>query len=212
MREYINIKEGSYIRLLSQFHNLFSFPFFSLISLSYFSIAVPMRLTSLKKPKMADDWMTTALTDDEMVVELLLRLKQAGTVKSENPEPNLPIFRWGIRQRRSRPSRFGVNVGVGVRNFMKKETDSARASPMTPLCWSGGSGSDRSTSPSAATVDGSEDSSRQANCSTSTGSVYKVSLVTSPNLSSPSSSGSSFFSGFGFPISQLRRFCRFFNF
>lgn len=174
-----------------------------------------MRLTSLKKPKMADDWMTTALTDDEMVVELLLRLKQARTVKSENPEPNLPIFQWGIRQRRSRPSRFGVNVGVGVGGFMKKETDSARASPMTPLCWSGGSGSDGSTSPSAATADGSEDTSRQASCSTSTGSGSKVCFgyfSIFPNLASPSSSRSSFFSGFGFPISQLRRFCRFSNF
>ncbi|VVB08980.1 unnamed protein product [Arabis nemorensis] len=57
---------------------------------------------------------------------------------------------------------------------MKKETDSARASPMTPLCWSGGSGSGGSTCPSAATADGFEDTSRQSACSTSTGSGSKA--------------------------------------
>ncbi|KAL1224667.1 hypothetical protein V5N11_001107 [Cardamine amara subsp. amara] len=127
-----------------------------------------MRTTSHKKPM--DEWVATALTDDDMVAELLLRLKHAGTVKSENPTANLPLFRWGFRQRRSRPSRLGIGVG----GFMKKETDSARASPMTPLCWSGGSGSGGSTSPSAVTADGFEDTSRQASCSTSTGSGSKA--------------------------------------
>ncbi|XP_010472525.1 PREDICTED: uncharacterized protein LOC104752157 [Camelina sativa] len=127
-----------------------------------------MRITSVKKPKMVDEWVETALTDDVMLVELLLRLKHAGTVKSDNQAVNLPELRWGIRQRRSRPSRLGgvVNVG-GVGGYLKKETDSARASPMTPLCWSGGSGSGRSTSPSTATADGFEDTSRLASCSTS---------------------------------------------
>ncbi|XP_010417289.1 PREDICTED: uncharacterized protein LOC104703053 isoform X2 [Camelina sativa] len=122
-----------------------------------------MRITSVKKPKMVDEWVETALTDDVMLVELLLRLKHAGTVKSDNQAVNLPELRWGIRQRRSRPSRLGgvVNVG-GVGGYLKKETDSARASPMTPLCWSGGS-----TSPSTATADGFEDTSRLASCSTS---------------------------------------------
>ncbi|XP_010429517.1 PREDICTED: uncharacterized protein LOC104713987 isoform X2 [Camelina sativa] len=128
-----------------------------------------MRITSVKKkPKMVDEWVETALTDDVMLVELLLRLKHAGTVKSDNHAVNLPELRWGIRQRRSRPSRLGVNVG-GVGGYLKKETDSgsARASPMTPLCWSGGSGSGGSTSPSTATADGFEDTSRLASCSTS---------------------------------------------
>ncbi|CAH2061054.1 unnamed protein product [Thlaspi arvense] len=142
-----------------------------------------MRLSSLKKPMAVanDEWVTAALTDDEMVVELLLRLKHAGTVESENnPAASPPLLRWGFRQRRSRPSRFGVGVG----GFLKKETDSARASPMTPLCWSGGSGSGGSTCPSAATADGFEDTSLQTSCSTSTGSGSKAVHATNEITSS----------------------------
>lgn len=122
---------------------------------------------------MKDDWVVAAMTEDDMVVELLLRLKHAGTVVADNPALNLPPLRWGIRQRRSRSSRFGGGGGVLV--SLKKDVDSARASPKTPLSWSGGSGSGGgSASPSAATADGFEDTSRQASCSTSTGSGSKV--------------------------------------
>ncbi|XP_010432781.1 PREDICTED: uncharacterized protein LOC104716983 [Camelina sativa] len=121
-----------------------------------------------------DDWVKTAMTDDEMVVELLLRLKHAGTDK---PAANLPPLRWGNRQRRSRSSRF-AGGGGSVTVSIKKDVDSVRASPKTPLSWSGGSGSrggsgcrGGSASPSA---DGFEDTSRQASCSTSTGSGSKV--------------------------------------
>ncbi|KAF8080211.1 hypothetical protein N665_0965s0012 [Sinapis alba] len=109
----------------------------------------------MKKPMAVtqDEWVTAALTDNAVVVELLLRLKHAGTVESAN----LPLLRWGSRQPRSR---------LGVGGLLKKETDSARASPMTPLCWSGGSGSGGSSCP---TADGFEDTSRQSTCSTSTG-------------------------------------------
>ena len=110
-----------------------------------------------------DEWVAAAMTDDQMVVELLLRLKHAGTVAAENPASNLAPMRWGIRQRRSRSSRFGGGV------TLKKDADSVRGSPKTPLSWSGGSGSGgASASPSA------EDTSRQASCSTSTGSGSKV--------------------------------------
>ncbi|WZZ24186.1 hypothetical protein YC2023_007587 [Brassica napus] len=110
-----------------------------------------------------DEWVATAMTDDEMVVELLIRLKHAGTVVSEDPSTNLPPLRWGVRQRRSRSSRFGVNGVVSL----KKDVNSARGSPKTPLSWSGGG----SASPSA---DGFEDTSFQASCSTSTGSGSKA--------------------------------------
>uniref|UniRef100_A0A1J3E3R0 Uncharacterized protein n=1 Tax=Noccaea caerulescens TaxID=107243 RepID=A0A1J3E3R0_NOCCA len=119
------------------------------------------------------DWVAAAMTDDQMVAELLIRLKHAGTVVSENPGANLPPLQWGIRQRRSRSSRFG---GGGVLVSLKKDVDSVRASPKTPLSWSGGSGSGGggSASPSTATADGFEDISRQASCSTSTGSGSKA--------------------------------------
>ncbi|KAG7618095.1 hypothetical protein AtNW77_Chr4g0310631 [Arabidopsis thaliana] len=127
------------------------------------------KVTSSKIPA-KDDWVAVAITDDDLVVELLLRLKHAGTVVSDNPAVILPPLRWGIRQRRSRSSRFGGGGGVLV--SLKKDVDSVRASPKTPLSWSGGSGSGGgSASPSA---DGFEDTSRQASCSTSTGSGSKV--------------------------------------
>jgi hypothetical protein len=127
------------------------------------------KVTSSKIPA-KDDWVAVAITDDDLVVELLLRLKHAGTVVSDNPAVILPPLRWGIRQRRSRSSRFGGGGGVLV--SLKKDVDSVRASPKTPLSWSGGSGSGGgSASPSA---DGFEDNSRQASCSTSTGSGSKV--------------------------------------
>ncbi|KAF2541865.1 hypothetical protein F2Q68_00029069 [Brassica cretica] len=116
------------------------------------------------KTLVKDEWVAAAMTDDEMVVELLIRLKHAGTVVSEDPSTNLPPLRWGVRQRRSRSSRFGVNGGVAS---LKKDVDSARGSPKTPLSWSGGG----SASPSA---DGFEDTSLQASCSTSTGSGSKA--------------------------------------
>ncbi|KAL0676511.1 hypothetical protein Bca4012_004492 [Brassica carinata] len=43
----------------------------------------------------ADEWVTAALTEDAVVVELLLRLKHAGTVESA---ANTPLLRWGSRK------------------------------------------------------------------------------------------------------------------
>ncbi|KAK8535214.1 hypothetical protein V6N13_081354 [Hibiscus sabdariffa] len=93
-----------------------------------------------------DGWVQAAITDDNVVVELLVRLKQAQTA----PKPALPALKWGMRQRRSRPVLFRFDA--------KRDGDfnaSARGSPTTPLCWSGGSSSD--ASPSAA--DGFEETS-----------------------------------------------------
>ncbi|XP_010525936.1 PREDICTED: uncharacterized protein LOC104803640 [Tarenaya hassleriana] len=113
-----------------------------------------------------DYWVTAAIMDDQMVAALLLRLKQAKTTAEKNPETLLPPLGWGIRQKRSRPSRFVCVAGVPV-----KEADSVRGSPVTPLSWSGGSGS---SGGAAATADGIEEISRQASCSTSAGSGSKA--------------------------------------
>ncbi|KAJ0262902.1 hypothetical protein HA466_0033600 [Hirschfeldia incana] len=107
-----------------------------------------------------DEWVTAAMTDDQMVAELLIRLKHAGTVAAENPESNLAPMRWGVRQRRSRSSRFSCVL------TLKKDADSVRGSPKTPLSWSGGSGSGGSGASASDGVE--EDTSRQASCSTST--------------------------------------------
>ncbi|XP_013625922.1 PREDICTED: uncharacterized protein LOC106332018 [Brassica oleracea var. oleracea] len=127
--------------------------------------------TATTKRAAKDQWVAAAMTDDQMVVELLIRLKHAGTTVSENPWTNLPPLQWGTRRRRSRPSRFGGGVLV----TLKKDVDSARGSPKTPLSWSGGA----SASPSA---DGLEDISRQASCSTSTvfgSKAFPTNVITS---------------------------------
>ncbi|XP_004501364.1 uncharacterized protein [Cicer arietinum] len=91
-----------------------------------------------------DDWVKTAMTDDTVVVELLLRLKHRLSIKSQ-PAPTLP-FSWGNKQPRSR-SRITASVS------RCDAAVSTRCSPTTPLSWSGGA------SPSV-TADGYEDSSR----------------------------------------------------
>ncbi|KAJ0247396.1 hypothetical protein HA466_0168120 [Hirschfeldia incana] len=134
--------------------------------------------TASSKRAAKDEWVAAAMTDDQMVIELLLRLKQAETTVSENPSTNLLPLQWGIRQRRSRSSRFRGGGGGGtVRVTLKKDVDSARGSPKTPLSWSDGSGSgggDSASPPSAAAADGFEETSRQASCSTSTVSGSKA--------------------------------------
>ncbi|CAN8229724.1 unnamed protein product [Cochlearia groenlandica] len=133
-----------------------------------------MKKTTSAASKLAvkDEWVTAAMTEGQIVAELLIRLKHAETVVSNIPEANLTPLRWGIRQRRSRSSKFDGGGGVLVSS--KKDLDSVRASPNTPLSWSDGSGSGGSASPSAANADGFEDISLGASCSASTGSRSKV--------------------------------------
>lgn len=94
-----------------------------------------------------EEWVKAAMTDDTMVVELLVRLHGA-VAPPPPPPPTLPL-EWTVRQRRSRP----VTVNA------KKLAQSQRASPSTPLSWSvatslsGGSGG-------AGGGGGSEESSR----------------------------------------------------
>ncbi|KAL5559713.1 hypothetical protein UlMin_035924 [Ulmus minor] len=103
-----------------------------------------------------DEWMRAAMSDDMLVVELLVRLKQsqaASPLKSPQPPPipqpaTMLPFSWSVRMPRSRPLRCD-SAAVSQR----KHGDSTRCSPTTPLSWSGGA------SPSA-TADGFEESSK----------------------------------------------------
>ncbi|KAG8379751.1 hypothetical protein BUALT_Bualt07G0122000 [Buddleja alternifolia] len=70
-----------------------------------------------------EEWVKAAMSDDAMVVDLLVRLHHT-------PPPLKPAavpLEWTVRQRRSRP--------VSVTNNPKKPAH--RASPTTPLSWSG---------------------------------------------------------------------------
>ncbi|KAF8389175.1 hypothetical protein HHK36_025868 [Tetracentron sinense] len=102
---------------------------------------------------MGDEWVKLAVTDDSMVAELLIRLNQLEPPASSpvRPAAVLPL-KWGVRMPRSRQAlRYSI---VQV----KKEGDSTRASPTTPLSWSGGSS--LSGGCGGAAGDGYEDSSR----------------------------------------------------
>lgn len=98
-----------------------------------------------------DDWIRTAMLNDTMVAELLVRFKQSqasSRLKSSSPSTQtmlLPL-KWSVRLPRSRYVR---REAVSQRN----KVDSTRFSPTTPFSWSG------DASPSA-TADGSEESSR----------------------------------------------------
>ncbi|XP_075505162.1 uncharacterized protein LOC142542420 [Primulina tabacum] len=74
-----------------------------------------------------DEWVKAAMNDDTMVVELLVRLNHASLTPSSNLKPAAFPIEWTVRQRRSKP--------VSVTNTSKKQAP--RASPTTPLSWSG---------------------------------------------------------------------------
>ncbi|CAI9771467.1 unnamed protein product [Fraxinus pennsylvanica] len=88
-----------------------------------------------------DDWIRAALTDDAVVVELLLRLwKSSSSEPSSKPPCSIPLppQKWGLRQTRSKP------VTVIKKESATTTTTNTRFSPTTPLTsWSGGA-----TSPS----------------------------------------------------------------
>ncbi|GLU22005.1 hypothetical protein SLE2022_381080 [Rubroshorea leprosula] len=93
-----------------------------------------------------DDWVEVAMADDLLVVQMLLRLGQAcPPTPGDKNAPKLQLD-WSVRQRRSR-------------HVPKKKGDKARASPTTPLSWSGGTSVSGGGGGGAA-ADGFEESSR----------------------------------------------------
>lgn len=96
-----------------------------------------------------EEWVKTAMSDDSVVVEMLLRLHQADPPPAPHLAPRkkcaAPVLQleWSVRQRRSR------------QKVPRKKGDATRASPTTPLSWSG------ATSVSGGAADGGfEESSK----------------------------------------------------
>ncbi|KAF5180032.1 hypothetical protein FRX31_030376 [Thalictrum thalictroides] len=99
------------------------------------------------------DWIKSAISDDSVVVELLIRLRSESVTNLKQQQPRL--LEWGIRQPRSRQIvRYDV---VHPRNQQhgKKKGELTRASPTTPLSWSAGT----SNSGGGGVGDGYEESS-----------------------------------------------------
>ncbi|KAM6602334.1 hypothetical protein CsatA_021943 [Cannabis sativa] len=96
-----------------------------------------------------DDWVKLAMNDDVTVADLLFRLRKAGYERRRRPppprQPSPPLkLYWSVRQRRS------------SKPIVKKKSDSTRASPTTPLSWSGAT----SVSGGGCAIDGFEESSK----------------------------------------------------
>ncbi|TKY48030.1 hypothetical protein E2542_SST25444 [Spatholobus suberectus] len=88
-----------------------------------------------------DEWVKVAMADDSLVVDLLLRLHGP-------PPPPCLHLHWTVRQRRSKSvPRHAATTAA------HNKADSTRASPTTPLSWSG------ATSASGGALDGYEESS-----------------------------------------------------
>ncbi|XP_043719091.1 uncharacterized protein LOC122667011 [Telopea speciosissima] len=80
-----------------------------------------------------NEWITDAMTDDWLVVEVLMRLRQPEEHASLPTKRLVSVLpEWGLRQPRSRQILRCSSVQV------KKDGESRRASPTTPLSWSGG--------------------------------------------------------------------------
>ncbi|THG18897.1 hypothetical protein TEA_027520 [Camellia sinensis var. sinensis] len=92
-----------------------------------------------------EDWVGAAMSDESMAAELLVRLRRAKPPPPPPPPPSALPFKWSVRQPRSRP-------------MMLNKKLIPRASPSTPLSWSGATSV--SGVAAAAAADGSEESSQ----------------------------------------------------
>ncbi|KAJ9559711.1 hypothetical protein OSB04_004871 [Centaurea solstitialis] len=96
-----------------------------------------------------DNWLKSAMDDDDLVAHVLLTLRQ--------PEMKL---RWTVRQPRSRPPQQAAASASlpssSAAAAKKSSAATARASPTTPLSWSGAT----SVSGGGGGGDGNEESSR----------------------------------------------------
>ncbi|XP_031282325.1 uncharacterized protein LOC116140889 [Pistacia vera] len=88
-----------------------------------------------------EEWVNVAMSDDSLVVEMLLRLHQAEPPPTARKSAPPLQLEWSVRQRRSK-------------QLPRKKADATRASPTTPLSWSG------ATSVSGGAADAFEESSK----------------------------------------------------
>lgn len=99
-----------------------------------------------------EEWVEAAMSDDNMVVELLLRLNQSNPRMSATFKQTALPLEWSVRQRRSKP--------IAIDSAFKP---AFRGSPTTPLSWSGATSISGGCVGSAGTVDVSpEESSRSS--------------------------------------------------
>lgn len=102
-----------------------------------------------------EKWVTAAMTNDAMVAELLIRMKQSSSLDSSATDVVLlPTVRWGHRKSRSRPSAIATTTAATATGLRKEHQS---GSPTTPLYWSSGGG--------ASTSDGYDESSRPSDLS-----------------------------------------------
>ncbi|CAN0877502.1 hypothetical protein LINGRAHAP2_LOCUS11922, partial [Linum grandiflorum] len=131
-----------------------------------------------------DEWVSAAMTDDTVVVELLVRLKQAQATVPASAGAVIPP-RWGLRLPRSKPPTAAATSAGSMRFDVvsrRKEGDSStRCSPTTPLSWSGGGGAE---SPSAAADGYDETSLRSPSGSRSKGGTATAAEITSTGTTS----------------------------
>ncbi|KAG7014171.1 hypothetical protein SDJN02_24345 [Cucurbita argyrosperma subsp. argyrosperma] len=107
-----------------------------------------------------EEWVNVALSDDSLVVDLLLRLNR--------PPPLNPLFPplrldWSVRQPRSK----SILTRHASDSAGKNSDAAARASPTTPLTWSsggGGGGCGGATSISGGFVDASDAARSKIGC------------------------------------------------
>ncbi|KAI3990687.1 hypothetical protein MKX01_022987 [Papaver californicum] len=146
-----------------------------------------------------DEWIQSAMTDDTMVAELLVRISSdsyasslqlipdtTNNFKNTSDSEIIPLIKWGLRKPRSRLLLMRYNNSIQHhRKIIKQENDLTRASPTTPFSWSPGSsisgGSGSGNSGVGSVVDCYEESSRPSIWSSNHNSRSKVTATTGPN-------------------------------
>ncbi|KAI3987852.1 hypothetical protein MKX01_020966 [Papaver californicum] len=143
-----------------------------------------------------DEWIQSAMTDDTMVAELLVRISSDSYLSSLQLIPDttnnfkntsdsiIPLIKWGLRKPRSRLLLMRYNNSIQHhRQIIKKENDLTRASPTTPFLWSPGSSISGGSGNSGvgSVVDCYEESSRPSIWSINHNSRSKVTATTGSN-------------------------------